>query len=371
MSTHLSDSRQAWLMLSMLDGLGPSSFRRLSDFFPCPVDALSTDLLTLKRLGLNKRLLESIQRAQQGDAELQQKMERAMTWAEQPGCQLLVQEDSAYPALLREISDPPLVLFVRGNVRILGDPQIGMVGTRHPGPHGAATARAFARSFTERGLTVTSGMALGIDAACHQGVLDVQGQTIAVWGTGLDRCYPRRHLKLADSIVDAGGALVSEFAPWLGPQPGQFPQRNRIISGLSLGTLVVEASLNSGSLITARLALEQNREVFAMPGSIHNPQARGCHRLLREGATLVETVQDVLDVLRIPLRAALAPAAEADTEAEPQHPLWRSLGFEAVSADWLSVHSGVAIHEVLQLLLDWELDGRVQHTAHGYSRLQS
>jgi len=369
MSSHLSDMRQAWLMLSMLDGLGPRSFRRLSDHFPRATDALSADLLSLQRLGLNKRLLDSIQRAQQGDAELQQQVEMALAWAERPGCHLLYPDAEHYPALLGEISDPPLVLFVRGNAEVLADPQIGMVGTRHPGPHGAATARAFARSFTEQGLTVTSGMALGIDAACHQGVLDVVGQTIAVWGTGLDRCYPRRHLKLADAIVDAGGALVSELAPWLGPQPGQFPKRNRIISGLSLGTLVVEASLNSGSLITARLALEQNREVFAMPGSIHNPQARGCHRLLREGATLVETVQDVLDVLRIPLRAALAdPVESAD---QPQHPLWRSLGFEAVSADWLSAHSGVAIHEVLQLLLDWELDGLIQHTVHGYSRLQS
>jgi DNA processing protein len=368
MSHHLSDPRQAWLMLSMLDGLGPRSFRRLSEYFPLPVDALSADLLTLQSLGLNKRLLDSIQRAQQGDDALMAEFGSALDWCERPGCHLLHLGAPDYPVLLREIADPPPVLYVRGNPAILADPQLGMVGTRHPGPHGAATARAFARSFAEQGITVTSGMALGIDAACHQGVLDADGHTVAVWGTGLDRCYPRRHLKLADAILAAGGALVSELAPWLGPQPGQFPQRNRIISGLSLGTLVVEASLNSGSLITARLALEQNREVFAMPGSIHNPQARGCHRLLREGATLVETVQDVLDVLKLPLRAALASAVEADT---PGHPLLGLLGHDPVSADWLATHSGLPIHQVLQALLELELEGQVQQTAHGYSRVLS
>lgn len=370
MSSHLSDLRQAWLMLSMLDGLGPSSFRRLSKNFALPSDALYADLLTLQGLRLSKRLIDSIHRAQQGDEELARQVEAALNWSEQPGCHLLHLGDPAYPTLLREIADPPPVLFVRGDPALLNDPQLGMVGTRHPGPHGAATARAFARSFTEQGLTVTSGMALGIDAACHQGVLDAAGQTVAVWGTGLDRCYPRRHQKLADAIVAEGGALVSELAPWLGPQPGQFPQRNRIISGLSLGTLVVEASLNSGSLITARLALEQNREVFAMPGSVHNPQARGCHRLLREGATLVETVQDVLDVLRVPLRAALE-SADRQPRSEPEHPLLAALGFEPVSPDWLAERSGLAIHEVLEGLLELELDGWVQQTAHGYSRLQS
>jgi len=268
--------------------------------------------------------------------------------------------------VLKEIADPPVVLYVQGRVSILQDPQLGMVGTRHPGPHGAATARAFARAFTESGLLVTSGMALGIDAACHQGALDVSGQTVAVWGTGLDNCYPKRHRALAQAIVDHGGALVSELPPGSGPQHGQFPRRNRIISGLSLGTLVVEASLNSGSLITARLALEQNREVFAMPGSIHNPQARGCHRLLREGATLVETVQDVLDVLKVPLQAAIAASPEPVTESG--HPLWPWLSHEPVSADWLSQHSGLAVHQVLQGLLELELEDRVQQTPHGYSR---
>ena len=363
----LSDTRQAWLVLSMLDGLGPRSFRLLEQHLSSPIDALQTDLLTLQSLGVSRKVLDSVQRVQHADAAYVRRLDDILTWLDSSGCQVLWFGAPGYPPLLQEIADPPVVLFVQGNPDILRDPQLGMVGTRHPGPHGAATARAFARSFTENGLTVTSGMAMGIDAACHQGALDIAGQTVAVWGTGLNNCYPKRHRALAQAIVDNGGALVSELAPDLGPQPGQFPKRNRIISGLSLGTLVVEAALSSGSLITARLALEQNREVFAMPGSIHNPQARGCHRLLRDGATLVETVQDVLDVLRIPLRAALNEPRGA--EPVPDSSLWPWLAHDPVSADWLSQHSGMPIQTVLQALLELELDGKVQQTAHGYSRL--
>ena len=368
MAFQLSDPRHAWLALSMLDGLGPQSFLRLLDYFPSPVQALEADLLTLQRAGTSARLQHSIQKLQQGDLQILQRMDAALAWLDGPDCHLLCFDSARYPPLLREIADPPPVLFVRGSVELVGDPQLAMVGTRHPGPHGAATARAFARSFTESGLVVTSGMALGIDGACHQGALDVSGQTIAVWGTGLDNCYPRRHRRLADEILANGGALVSELAPAMGPHASQFPRRNRIISGLSLGTLVVEASLNSGSLITARLAMEQNREVFAMPGSIHNAQARGCHRLLRDGATLVETVQDVLDVLRVPLSAALAePASDTET-GETDHPLGKWLSHDPVSADWLSQHSGLPVQEVLQGLLELELEGVVQQSPHGYSR---
>lgn len=361
----LRDRRLAWLALSLLDGLGPTGRRQLLQQVADPPALLGADLLSLGALGLPARLQHAILQCQQGDVKVLQGIEQSLAWLQQPDCHLLTPDDSRYPRLLREISDPPMVLFVRGNPQLLGDPQIAMVGTRHPGPHGAATARAFARNFAENGLTVTSGMALGIDAACHQGALDAGEQTIAVWGTGLDNCYPRRHRRLADSIVAEGGALVSEQLPHTSPHAGLFPLRNRIISGLSLGTLVVEASLNSGSLITARLAMEQNREVFAMPGSIHNPQARGCHRLLRDGATLVETVQDVLQVLQLPLRAALAEPAST---RQVNHPLWRWIGHDPVSADWLACQSELPIHQVLQGLLQLELDGHVQHSPHGYCR---
>lgn len=368
MHSPLSDNRQAYLVLSLIHGLGARSIHQLLQHIPCPVELLEADPLRWQTLGLRRRMIDALQAWQRRDAELLARLERVENWLQRSGCHLVCLDSPEYPALLREIPDPPPVLYLRGASGLLKDPQLAMVGTRHPGPHGAATARSFARSFTESGLLVTSGMALGIDAACHQGALDVGGQTIAVWGTGLDNCYPRRHQALAAQIVEHGGLLVSEQPPDASAQPGQFPSRNRIISGLSLGTLVVEASLNSGSLITARLALEQNREVFAMPGSIHNPQARGCHQLLRQGAHLVETVQDVLDVLKLPLKAALAAAEQVDASPAPAGPLWRCLDYQPVSVDWLSQHSGLAVEQVLQELLDLELAGHVQQTVHGFSR---
>ena len=368
MPIDLSDRRQAWLALSLLDGLGPAARRHLLEQLDDPPALLHSDFLSLASYGLNARIQHAVLQCQQGDERIEQGIEQSLVWLEQPDCHLLTLDSEHYPALLRQITDPPLVLFVQGDPALLNDPQIAMVGTRNPGPHGATTARAFARSFTDSGLTVTSGMALGIDGACHQGALDAGGQTIAVWGTGLANCYPRRHRKLAESIVADGGALVSEQLPQTSPQPGLFPLRNRIISGLSLGTLVVEASLNSGSLITARLAMEQNREVFAMPGSIHNPQAKGCHRLLRDGATLVETVQDVLQVLRLPLQASLAEPALAGSAPLVKHPLWRWLGHDPVTADWLASQTDLPIHQVLQGLMQLELDGHVLHTPQGYCR---
>lgn len=366
MHVPLSD-RQALVVLSLLDGLGVTALARLLRIISCPADILEADLLRLQSFGLKPRVIESVQAWQRGDAVLHARFERIQQWLEQPGCSVLDLDSPGYPTLLKEIADPPSLLYLRGDPHLLNDPQLAMVGTRHPGPHGAATARAFARSFTEAGLLVTSGMALGIDGACHQGALDAGGQTIAVWGTGLDNCYPRRHKALAEQIVDQGGLLVSEQPPDAAAQPGQFPQRNRIISGLSLGTLVVEASLNSGSLITARLALEQNREVFAMPGSIHNTQAKGCHQLLRQGAHLVETVQDVLDVLKLPLKAALA-AAEGLAEPTPGGALWRCLSYQPASVDWLCQQSGLAVEQVMHELLDLELAGHVQQTPHGFTR---
>jgi DNA processing protein len=375
MSFTYAPSTKAWLTLSLLDGVGPQALTRLLQHFPDPIDALAADLLTLQSIGLRPAALDIIQRYQQGEVSLGARLDAVYRWLERPGCQVLCLDSTEYPALLRDIPDPPPLLYLQGNAQLLHDPQLAMVGTRHPGPHGAATARQFARSFAESGLVVTSGMALGIDGACHQGALDAGGQTIAVWGTGLDNCYPKRHSALASAIVEGGGLLVSEQPPDAPAHAGQFPKRNRIISGLSLGTLVVEASLNSGSLITARLALEQNREVFAMPGSIHSTQARGCHQLLREGAHLVETVRDVLEVLRLPIRAAIeadtksSQAAHRELTSLSASPLWPLLDHNPVSVDWLGEQSSLPVERVMQELLELELDGHVQHTPHGYSRL--
>lgn len=367
MPLSLSDTRQAFLVLSLLDGLGARSIAQLLTHFPDPGDIFKATGTSLRAIGCKRPVLDALASYHRQDSELLGRLEQVTTWLQGTDCQVLSLACADYPALLREITDPPPVLYLRGDAKLLHDPQLAMVGSRNPGPHGAATAQRFARSLTENGLLVTSGMALGIDGACHQGALDAGGQTIAVWGTGLDHCYPRRHLRLAEQILDQGGLLVSEQPPYTAPQPGLFPRRNRIISGLSLGTLVVEASLNSGSLITARLALEQNREVFAMPGSIHSSQAKGCHQLLRQGAHLVETVEDVLNVLSLPLKAALE-SSRADSQPQPESELWGFLDYQPVTVDWLSQHSGLAVGQVLQQLLELELEGLVQQTPQGFSR---
>ncbi len=209
------------------------------------------------------------------------------------GTRLLPLSDPLYPPLLRQIPDPPIALFVRGDATLLSEPQLAMVGSRNPSVEGRRNAEEFAEYLAKCGLVITSGMALGIDAASHKGALK-GGKTVAVWGTGLDKAYPPRNRELAEEII-AKGVVVSEFPPGTPPLPTHFPRRNRIISGLAVGTLVVEAAKQSGSLITARLASEQGREVFAIPGSIHNPMARGCHRLLRDGAKLVESAGDILE----------------------------------------------------------------------------
>ena len=211
-----------------------------------------------------------------------------MEWLSQPGNHVVHFQDAAYPALLKQIADPPPLLFVRGDRDYLAQPQLAIVGSRNPTHTGRALAREFAAHLASFGLTITSGLASGIDGAAHQGAIEAGGTTLAVTGTGLDRVYPARHRDLAHRVAE-NGALVTEFPPGTAPLAANFPRRNRLISGLSLGTLVVEAALRSGSLITARSALEQGREVFAIPGSIHNPLARGCHALIRDGAKLVES----------------------------------------------------------------------------------
>jgi DNA processing protein len=223
-------------------------------------------------------------------------VERDLKWLGDPNCHLITPFDSEYPALLRQISNAPAVLFVQGNIRRLANPQIAIVGSRNSTVTGRDNAFKFAQHFSELGFTVTSGLALGIDAAAHQGALKGQGGTIAVLGTGIDKIYPSSHVALAHEIIEKG-VLLSEYPIGVPPAPSNFPRRNRIISGLSLGTLVVEAALKSGSLITARYALDQGREVFAIPGSIHSPLAKGCHHLIRQGAKLVETAEDVLEEL--------------------------------------------------------------------------
>ena len=301
-----------------------------------------------------------------------------LRWLESSGTALLPATSPDYPPLLRESPDAPAVLFVRGDVRILSEPQLAMVGSRNPTAGGRSTAREFASFFARAGLTITSGLALGIDAACHEGALDAGGPTIAVLGCGLDKIYPRNHEDLAERIA-ASGTLISEFPPRTAPLPACFPQRNRIIAGLSHGTLVVEAAQRSGSLITARLAGVAGREVFAIPSSIHNPLARGCHQLIRQGAKLVERPEDVLCELKISLIAQLVASAPDDgpvpkegapTLDKEYKILLDALAFEPASVDSLIERTGMNSESIASMLLILELDGHVApHPGGRYSRM--
>ena len=341
---------------------------------------------------------ETISYLRAPDADLL-KLDQA--WLDQPGHHLVCWGTEDYPDLLTEISSPPAALFVAGDPAVLWQPQMAIVGSRNPTSGGLDNARDFAGEFARRGFVVTSGLASGIDSACHDAAMDNGGQTVAVTGTGLDRVYPASSRKRAGRIT-RHGALVSEFPPGTGARPEHFPSRNRIISGLSLGVLVVEAALNSGSLITARLGSEQGREVFALPGSIHNPLAKGCHRLIREGARLVETVDEIVEGMtaiagdlarRLSARLLAADAARVDNprmkpkmasgqradtssakeftrQFDPEYQrLWDELGFDPRPVDRLIEQSGLTAREVSAMLLMLELKGVVEsHPGGAFSR---
>jgi len=296
-------------------------------------------------------------------------VEADLAWLQETGGRLVPQDSPDYPERLGALPDAPLALYLLGDPKLLTTPQIAIVGSRNPTRGGEQTARDFASHLARSGITVTSGLALGIDSAAHRGALEGGGPTVAVTATGLDRVYPASNRELAHAIIEQGGALVSEFPTGTAPRPGHFPRRNRIISGLSLGVLVVEAALKSGSLITARLAAEQAREVFAIPGSIHNPLARGCHRLIREGAKLVETATDLLEELAPHLQVYLGEAVEPGNRPgndapppalDPQYQdLLEAMGFDPVSTDRLVERTGLPPETVSSMLLLLEMEGRV------------
>jgi DNA processing protein len=307
-------------------------------------------------------------------------VERDLGWLQAPGHQLLPCTSPSYPRLLAQTTGAPLVLWVDGDPAALSEPQLAIVGSRNPTAAGAETAFAFAEFLGAAGLTITSGIAEGIDAAAHRGALAGGGRTIAVCGTGLDLVFPREHAALAREIT-ARGALVSEFPIGTPARRAHFPQRNRIISGLALGTLVVEAARRSGSLITARFAGEQGREVFAIPGSIHNPLSRGCHALIRQGAKLVESAEDILaelpalaGALKEIQRPATSPSEEnpADELDKDYKILLDALGFEPASIDTLAERTEFSAEAVASMLLILELQGLVEAGAGGaYCRVHA
>lgn len=357
---------RAWLLLVRAPGVGPARIRDILAHFPDLQDFLSAGPKAQKASGLLKAdALDFL--AQTDDAILTDDF----AWLDREDARLFTLADSDYPALLRQIADPPPVLYVLGNPTALAVPQVAIVGSRNPSRAGREMAEQFAAGLSQVGFAITSGLAAGIDGAAHEGALRAAGRTVAVLGTGVDRVYPANHRELARRIVAEGGALVSEFPLGTGPSPSHFPRRNRILSGLALGTLVVEAALRSGSLITARQALEQGREVFAIPGSIHNPLARGCHRLIRDGAKLVESVDDVLEDLEGLvgyLRAQLeAVESEDATRGSPllstdpeEASMLDALGTDPASIDQLVERTGLTADRVSSMLLALELQGRVQ-----------
>ena len=360
-----AESLAAWLRLTLIPGIGGETQRKLLAAFGLPETVFAAGrsaiagVLGGKAAGL---LL---------DTDNSAAVAAALAWADATAGQHIVTlADPDYPPALLEIPDPPSVLYVRGRLELLRRPALAIVGSRNPTPQGVQNAERFAAAFADAGLCIASGLALGIDAAAHRGALAANGDTVAFIGTGIDRVYPARNRELALEI-GGRGAIVSEFPLGTPVMAANFPRRNRLISGLARGVLVVEAAVESGSLIPARLAAEQGREVFAIPGSIHSPQARGCHKLIKQGAKLVETAQDVLEELRWAPPAAVAEAPPAAADAAPGAPqLLDLLGYDPCALDELAARSGLTAEALSVMLLHLELDGRVASLPGGrYQRL--
>jgi DNA processing protein len=358
----------AWLNIALTPAVRGKTLAALIERFSGPDGIINAGKAELVAVGLSKQAAVQIT-----DPDPRQ-LDLCRNWISAPGNHVVAIDDDRYPVLLRNIGDAPPLLFVRGDVEAMSLPQIAIVGSRNATPGGRDTARRFAEYLARNGFSIASGLALGIDGAAHRGALTAGGKTIAVFGAGPDIIYPKAHAGLAEEIVEHG-ALVSEFPPGAPPRRQQFPQRNRIISGISVGTLIVEASLRSGALVTARCAAEQGREVFAIPGSIHNPTSRGCHRLIRSGAKLVETAEDIVEELpgilaglSDSIEQNMAPMTGTKTEALDieYEQLLKLMGWDPVTADTLVNRGRLTADEVCSMLLILELEGRIESLAGGY-----
>ena len=337
----------SWLALNQISGLGNEGLRRLLQAFGTPAHVFATPAHVLRQVvkpAVADAIASGVDEAALGPVA---------AWLEDSNNCVVTLADPDYPQLLLNISDPPLLLYVKGRRELLNQPALAVVGSRNASAQGLKNAEAFAQATSAAGLCIASGMAHGIDAAAHRGGLRAVGSSIGVIGTGLDKVYPAANRELAHQLAGEG-ALISEFPLGTPPLAANFPRRNRIISGLSLGCLVVEAGLQSGSLITARMALEQGREVFAIPGSIHSPQAKGCHFLIKQGAKLVECAQDILEELKLFTAGSKLP------DISPKvHPLFEHLGFDPVDMDSLCQRSGLTIEALSAILLQLELEGGI------------
>ena len=366
------------LLLSLLPGFTVQRYWQWLDHFVLPENVLTASPALIPKL---------TQEGQQTLAEYQRLADRSRLHHQADAiidqlntlqAQVISHNCEAYPELLREIHRAPPLLFVKGNVNLLSMPQIAIVGTRHPTHGGQENTQQFSRFLAKQGFTITSGLALGVDSIAHQSALAVEGSTIAVMATGIDSVYPRQHAQLAQDILQNHGLLVTEFPLGTAPQRSHFPQRNRLISGLSVGTLVIEAAIKSGSLITARFAAEQNREVFSIPGSIHNPQSKGCHALIKQGAQLVESADDIVEQLggllagfhqavTLDKEAVLNQGAPGLTPVEKQ--ALDTLGYEPALIDQLIQRSELVIDELMAALITLEIKGLVKQSVWGYEKV--
>jgi DNA processing protein len=352
----------AWLRLGLVAELTPSGFRQLLVALGSPEAICSADRATLSRT-VAPDVAAAVVRGPDA-ARLQASVE----WLQDPANRIVTLADTAYPRLLLEITDPPPLLYTKGNIELLNHAALAVVGSRNATPQGIDNARAFSRELSTGGFSIVSGLALGIDAAAHEGGLDAASSSIAVVGTGLDIVYPARNRNLAHRLANQG-LIISEFALGMPALAANFPRRNRLISGLSRGCLVVEAALKSGSLITARYALEQGREVFAIPGSIHSPLSKGCHLLIKQGAKLAESGHDILEELGTIARTVQPDRAPG--KSKPENPLLVALGYDPVDLDTLCERSGLTADSASAMLLTLELEGVVSRVPGGkFQRLR-
>lgn len=380
---------ESWIRLWRISGIGSKKFQLLLNHFETPAAVFASNSSQIIQAGVSHKDANSITDARENDSS-----QSDLQWLNSSEKHhILTIHCDEYPRRLKQITDPPALLYVHGNLAILNDPQLGIVGSRNPTQSGHNNAYEFAKHLAQTGLCITSGLAMGVDGAAHQGALDVNGPTIAVIATGIDRVYPAKHRELAHKISE-GGAIISEFPLGTHPDSRHFPRRNRIISAMSYGVLVVEAALKSGSLITARLAMEQNREVFAIPGSIHNPLAKGCHQLIRQGAKLVETAEDILeemanvidlnDHVSVHSKSIEPSNHEANSKGNSvfntstesgldieQEDLLDKMGFDPISIDQLVLVTENDAAEIAAMLLMLELQNFVSANGGGtYTRIK-
>ncbi len=358
------DQLLAWWQLAQLPQVGNVSLNVIRNRLADPRDLHKCSTEDLISFGVNP----DIAKQWRAETSTDEGFKQLLKWRQQKRCGVLLAGVAPYPESLSTLPDAPLILYYQGNLDCLSQPKVAMVGSRNATPYALEWTHKTARSLAAAGVTVISGLALGIDGAAHMGAIE-GGHTIAVMGSGLDIIYPQRHLGLAQMITDKG-LLLSEFPLGTAPQPRNFPSRNRIVSGLSLGVIVAEAAIKSGSLITAKLAADQGREVFALPGVVNNPLSAGCHQLIREGATLVTSAQEILEELSLSVGAQASLLDGISVGSVPAPKLLKYIDYTATAADVIAMRTEMGMAELLPRLLDLELEGWLQQVPGGYLRLR-